>query len=165
MDRNMPGSTVHGILQAGILEWGAIPFSRGSSQHRDWTWDFCIADRFFTFESQTSEPPVSIVHMFSRVWLFVTSWTGACQSMPFTTCQSLLRLMPIESVMLYNHLILFHPLILLPSIFPSIRVFSNESALHITCTKYWSFRFVISPSNELSGLISFRIDWFYLLLQ
>ena len=104
-------------------------------------------------------------HQFPCVWLFVTSWTVACQSMPFTICQSLLRLMPIESVMLYNHLILFHPLLLLPSIFPSIRVFSNESALHITCTKYWSFRFIISPSNELSGLISFRTDWFDLLLQ
>ena len=161
MDCNMPSSTVHGILQAIILEWGAIPFSKGSSQPRDWTWDFCIAGRFFTSESQTSEPPVSVVQMFSCVWLLVTSWTVACQFMPFTICQSLLRLMPIESVMLSNHLIPCRPL-LLPSIFPSIRVFS---ALRIRSTNYWGFSFIISPSNELSGLISIRIDWLDLLSQ
>ena len=77
--------------------------------------------------------------------------------------RSLLKLMSIESVMPSNHLILRHPLLLLPSIFPSIRVFSNESVLHIRWTKYWSFSFNISPSNECSGLISFRIDWFDLL--
>ena len=83
-------------------------------------------------------------------------------SLSFTVSQSLLKLMSIESVMPYNGLILCHPL-LLPSIFPSIRVFSNESALRITWPKYWSFSFSISPSNDYSGLISFRIDWFYLL--
>ena len=76
---------------------------------------------------------------------------------------NLLKLMSIESVMPSNHLILSRPLLLLPSIFPSIRIFSNESALHIRWPKYWSFSFSISPSNEYSGLISFRIDWFYLL--
>ena len=95
------------------------------------------------------------------VQLFVTPWTAAHQASPsFTISQSLLKFMSIESVMLSNHLILCHPLLLLPSIFPIIRVFSNESALHIRWPKYCSFSFTISPSNEYSGLISFRIDWF-----
>ena len=81
----------------------------------------------------------------------------------FIISQSLLKLMSIKSVMPSNHLILCHPLLLLPSIFPSIRVFANESVLCITCPKYWSFSFCNSPSNEYSGLISFRIDWFDLL--
>ena len=85
-------------------------------------------------------------------------------SLSFTISQSLLKLMPIESVMPSNHLILCHPLLLLPSIFPSIRVFSNESALHIRWPKYWSFSFSISPSKEYSGLIFFRINWFDLLV-
>ena len=90
--------------------------------------------------------------------------TAACQaSLSFTTFWSLLKLMSIESVMPSNHLILCHPLLLLPSIFPSIRVFSNESALHIRWSKYWSFSFSISPSNEYLGLISFRMDWLDLL--
>ena len=88
-------------------------------------------------------------------------WTGACQSsLSFTISQSLLKLMSIELVMLSNHLILCHPLVLLPSIFPSIRVFSKESVLHIRWPKYWSFSFSISPSSEYSGVISFRIDLF-----
>ena len=98
----------------------------------------------------------------SRVWLFVTSWTTAHQaSLLFTISQSLLKLMLIESVMASNYLILCHPLLLLPSIFPSLRVFSNESVLRTRWSEYWSFS--ISPSNEYSGLISLRIDWFYLL--
>ena len=97
---------------------------------------------------------------FSHVWLFVTPWTAACQaSLSITNSQSLLKLMSIESVMPSNHLILCHPLLLLPSIFPSIRVFSNESVLHIRWPEYWSFSFSINPSDEYSGLISFRIDW------
>ena len=84
-------------------------------------------------------------------------------SLSFTISQSLLKLMSIESVMPSNHLILCHPLLLLPSMFPSIRVFSNESALHIRWPKYWSFSFSISPSDEYSGLISFRMDWLDLL--
>ena len=83
--------------------------------------------------------------------------------LPFTNFRSLLKLMPIKSVMPSNHLILCHPLLLPPSIFPSIRVFSNESVLHIRCPKYCSFSFIISPSNEYSGLISFRMDWLDLL--
>ena len=95
---------------------------------------------------------------------FVTPWAAACQaSLSITSLQSLLKLMPIESVMASHHLILCSPLLLLPSIFPSIRVFPSESALHIRWPKYWSFSFYISPSNEHSGLISFRMDWLGLL--
>ena len=91
-------------------------------------------------------------------------WTVACQaSLSITNSQSPPKLMSIESVMPSNHLILCHPLVLLPSIFPSIRVFPSESVLCIRWTKYWSFSFSISPSNEYSGLISFRMDWFDLL--
>ena len=94
----------------------------------------------------------------------MTPWTAACQaSLSFTTSWSLPKLMSIESVMPSNHVILCHPLLFLPSIFPGIRVFSNESALPIRWPKYWSFSFNISPSNEHSGLISFRIDWLDLL--
>ena len=102
------------------------------------------------------------VQSLSCVWLFATPWTAARQaSLSITNSWSLLKLMSIESVMPSNHLILCRPLFLLPSILPSIRVFSNESALHIRWPKHWSFSF--SPSNEYSGLISFRIDWLDLL--
>ena len=98
--------------------------------------------------------------------LSVTLWTATHQaSLTFTISQSLLKLMSIESMMPFNHLILCRPLIILPSIFPSIRVFSNESVLHTRWPKYWSFSFSNSPSNEYSGLISFRIDWFDLAVQ
>ena len=91
----------------------------------------------------------------------VTPWIAACQAfLSFTVSWSLPKLISIESVMPSNHLVLRHPLLLLPSIFPRIRVFSNELALHISGPKYWSFSFSISPSSEYSGLISFRIDWF-----
>ena len=101
---------------------------------------------------------------FSRVRLFTTLWTVAHQaSLSFTIAQSLFQLMSIESVMPSNYLIFCCPLLLLPSIFSSIRIFSNESALHIRQPKYWSFSFSISSSNDYSGLISFRIDWFELL--
>ena len=96
--------------------------------------------------------------------LFAMSWTAAHQaSLSFTIAQSLFKLMSIESVMPSNHLILCRPLLLLPSIFPSIRVFPNKSVLHIRWPKYCSFSFSIGPSNEYLGLISFRIDWFDLL--
>ena len=102
----------------------------------------------------------SSVQSLSRVRLFATPWTTACQaSLSITNSQSLPKPMSTESVMSSNHLILCCPLLLLPSIFPSIRVFSNESALHIRWPKYWSFSFNISPSNEHPGLICFRIDW------
>ena len=102
-----------------------------------------------------------VVESLSPVWLFATPWTAAHQaSLSLTISQSWLKLMSAESVMPSNHLILSCPLLLLPSIFPSIRAFSNESALRIRWPKYFSFSFSISPSSEYSGLIPFRIDWF-----
>ena len=107
----------------------------------------------------------SSVQSFSRVWLFSTPWTAACQaSLSITNSRSPSKPMSIESVMPSNHLILCHPLLLRLSIFPSIRVFSNKSVFRIRCPKYWSFSFNLSPSNEYSGLISFRMDWFDLLV-
>ena len=104
----------------------------------------------------------SSVQSLSCVQLFATPWTAAVQaSLSFTKSWSLLKLMSVKSVMPSNHLILCHPLLLLPLL--SIKVFSNESALCIRWPKYWSFRFSTSPSNECSGLISFRVDWFDLL--
>ena len=106
----------------------------------------------------------SSVQSLSCVLLFATPWTAAHEaSLSSTNSWSLLKLVSIKSLMPSNHLILCHPLLLLPSIFPRIRVFSNESVLRIRWPKYWSFRFSISPSNEYSGLISFRIDWLDLL--
>ena len=107
---------------------------------------------------------LSVVQMLSRVWLSAVPWTAAHQaSWSFTISQSLLKFMSIESVMPSNHLILCHPLLLLPSILPSIRIFSNQLALPIRWPKYWSFSFSISPSNEYSGLTSFRMEWLDLL--
>ena len=104
------------------------------------------------------------VQSLSCVQLFATPWTAACQaSLSITNSQSLLKLISIESVMLSSHLILCRPLLLSPSIFPSIRIFSNESVLCIRWPQYWSFSFSISPSNKYSGLISFRMDWLDLL--
>ena len=106
----------------------------------------------------------SSVQLFSHVQLFVTQWTAARQaSLSITNSQSLLKLTSIQSMMPSNHLILCRPLLLLPSIFPSIRVFSSESALHIRWPKDWSFSLNISPSSEHLGLISFRMDWLDLL--
>ena len=136
-DCSLPPSSVHEIFQARILGWAAISSSRGSGL------------------------PFSSVQSLSHFWLFATPWTAARQAyLSFTISWSLLKLMSVELMMTSNHLILCHPLILL-SIFPSIRFFSNESVLCIRWPKYWSFS--ISPSKEYSGLISFRIDWFYLL--
>ena len=105
-----------------------------------------------------------VVQSFSRVRLFVTPWTAAHQaSLSITNSWSLFKLISIESVMQSNCLILCHPLLILPSIFPSIRIFSNEAVLCIRWPNYYSFSFSISPSNEYSGLISFRIHWFNLL--
>ena len=106
----------------------------------------------------------SSVQSLTCVQFFSTPWTATSQaSLSFTIFRSLLRLMSIELVMPSNHLIFCHPLLLLPSIFPSIRVFSNESTLRIRWPKYWNFSFIISPSSEYSGLISFRMDWLDLL--
>ena len=148
-DCSLPGSSVHGIFQARVLDWVAISFSRGSSQ------SFACLFQF------------SSVQLLSHVQLFATPWTVALQaSLSITNSQSLLKevgfllmeVMSIASVMPSNHLILCHPLFLLPLIFPSIRIFSSESVLHIRWSKFWSVIFSISPSNEYSGLTSFRMD-------
>ena len=111
-----------------------------------------------------SLPQLSSVQLLSHVRLFATPWSAARQaSMSITNSQSPPKPMSIESAMLSNHLILCHPLLFLPSVFSSIRVFSNESALRIRWPKYWSFSFNISPTNEHPGLISFRMDWLDLL--
>ena len=112
----------------------------------------CLSGKFVVVQSLSCALP------------FVTPWTAVLQaSLSFTVSHSLLKLISIESVMPSNHLILCHLLLLLPSIFPSIRVFSNEWAFHMRWPRYWSFSFSISPSNDYSGFISFRIDWFDLL--
>ena len=150
MDRRAWWATVHG---------DANSWTRLSSWHFQ-THIMCLLSQAF-----------SSVQSLSRVQLFATPWTAACQaSLSITNSWSLVKLMFTKSVMMFiesvmptNHLILCRPLLLLPSISPSIRVFSNESVLHIRWPKYWSFSFSISPSNEYLGLISFRIDWLDLL--
>ena len=123
-----------------------------------WVHDIYTPSEQKLWESLCGSVPVQ---PHSRVWLFATPWTAARQaSLSITNSWSLLKLMSIESVMASNHLILCRPLLLLPSLFPNLRVFSNESVLRIRQLKYWSFSFSISPSSEYSGLISFRIDWF-----
>ena len=115
--------------------------------------------KFFSFYKYISHIIFSSVQSLNCVWLFVTPWTTVRQaSLSITYSQNLLKLMSLESAMPSNHLILCRPLFLLPSIFPSIRVFSNESAFRIRWPKYWSFSFNISPSKDHSGLISFRMD-------
>ena len=139
MDCSLPGSSIHGIFQAGVLEWGAIAFSE--IQHTSYQLSV-------EFSSVAQSCPT-----------LCDPWTAVCQaSQSITNSQSLLKLMSIGLVMLSKHLIPCCPLFLPPSIFPSIRVFSNESVLCIRWPKYWSFSFSISPSNEYSGLISFRMD-------
>ena len=150
MDCNLPASSVHGILQARILECVAISSFRASSQLRDWTCISCTGrkmNHWATREAQYALYTSQLQHFSSYCLLFLIY------------SLFLLKPMSIELVMPSNHLILCCPLHLLPSIFPSIRVFSNESALHIRWPKYWSFSFSISPSNEHPGLISFRMDW------
>ena len=118
-----------------------------------------------TLNSKIPKCSVSSVQLLSHVQFFATPWPTACQaSLSITNSRSPPKPMSIELVMPSNHLILCRPLLLLPSIFPSIRVFSNESAVHIRWPKYWRFSFNISPSNEHSGLISFGMDWLDLLV-
>jgi len=159
-----------GILQARKLECVAITSSGDSSQPKDWIQVSCIAGRFFTVWATREAHKelyctviaevddlklIAIVQSLNHVWLFVTLWTVACQaSLSFIISRSLLKLMSIESVIPSNHLILCQPL-LLPSIFSSIGVFSNEAGLHIRWPKYWSFSFSISPSSEWI----FRVDF------
>ena len=124
-----------------------------------------ISHDFILFINKVKILSVFSVQSLSHVQLFATPWTVACQaSLSITNSQSLLKPMSIESVMPSNHLILSCPFLFLPSIFPSIRIFSSESVLHIRWPNYWSFSFSISPPSEYSGLISFRIDWFDLLV-
>ena len=160
-----PGSTVLGIFQARIPEQVAILFSRGSSWPRDRTQVSCITCIGRQILLPLAPPVTSqlaAVQLLNHVWHYVIQWSSARRaSLSFSVSRSLLRLMSIESVMPSNHLIFYLPFLLLPSIFPSIRVFPNESALCIKWPKYWSFS--ISPSKEYSGLIFFRIDWFDLL--
>ena len=127
-------------------------------------WVFPIQFRYRTLVFYFILLCFSSVQLLRRVWVFVTPWTAVCQSsLSITNSRSLLKFMSIESVMPFNHLILCHPLLLLPSIFPSIRVFSKESVLHIRWPKYWSFSFNITPSIEQPELISFRMNWMDLL--
>ena len=161
LDCSPPNSSVSWTSQARILEWVAISSSRESSPPRDWSLTSFIG-RLFTAEPPRG--PISSVQSLSRVRLLATSWTAACQASLFLTSSwSLPRLMFIESLMSSNHLILSRPLLLPPSILPSIRVFSKELVLCIRWPNYWSFSFSINPSNEYSGLISFRMDWLDLL--
>ena len=147
MDCSPPGSSVHGTSQARILEWVAICFSRGSSRPQDQTISPALAGEFFTAEPWASPIEWIVVQLLNYVRLFVTPWTAVHQaSLSITNSRSLLKLMSIKSVKPSNHLILCHPLFLPSSIFPSIRVFSNESALPIRWPKYWSFSFLYSPT-------------------
>ena len=186
MDCSLPGSSVHGDSPGKNNGVDCHALVQGSSQFRDWTQVSHIAGGFFTVSAIREAPhllklsiyilcpyyftsgysiPInqfSSVQSLSCVWLSATPWTAVRQaSLSITNFRSLLELMTMVSVMPSNHLILCHPLLLLPSIFPSIRVFSNESFLLIRWPKYWSFS--ISLSNEYSELISFRMDWLDLL--
>ena len=171
MDCSPPASSVHGILQARILEWVAISYCTGSSWPRDQTRVPCISciGRWILYQLRHLRSPglwvISSVQSVSCVRPFATSWTAAQQaSLSITNSRNLLKLMSIESVIPSNHLILWRPLLLLPSIFHSIRVFLRESFLLIRRPKYCSFSFSIGPSNKYSGLISFRMHWLDLLV-
>ena len=159
MGGSLPGSSVQGILQERILE----EVARRSSHPRDWTQVSCLVGRCFTVWATREAPgvhSVQSVQLLSHVRFFVTPWTAACQaSLSITKCWSLPKPMSIELVMPSSHLILCHPLLLLPPNSPSIRDFSNESTLRLRWPKYWCFSFSISPSNEHPELISFRMDW------
>ena len=175
IDGSPPGSTIPGILQARTLEWVAISFSNA------WKWKVKVKSlsrvqllatpwtaayqappsmRFSRQEYWSGMPLPSPIQLLSCVQLFANPWTAVHQaSLSITNSQSLLKLMSIKSVIPSNHLTLCRPLLLLPSILSSIKVFSNESVLCIRWPKYWSFSFHISASNKYSGLISFRMDW------
>ena len=153
------------LKDACFANKGPYSQSYGFSSSRVWMWDLDHNEGWMLREvlGKSNYNMAEGMLLFSHVRLLVTPWTIAHQAhLSFTISQSLLKLMPIESMMLSNHLILCRPLLLL-SIFPSIRGFPGESALPIRCPKYWSFSFSISPSNEYSRLISFRIDCFGLL--
>ena len=172
VDCSPPGSSVHGILQARLLEWVAISFSRGSSWPRDWTQVSRIAGRRFNLWASgewryTNSYTAVLLLLFSCSVVSESLWPHGLQHArlpcPLTISRSLLKLTSGELVIASNYLMLCWPL-LLPSIFPSIRVFSNELALRIRWPKYWDVSFGISPFSEYSALISFRIDWLDLLI-
>ena len=158
-----------GSILTGVIS--VHSYSVLGSKKEPWTkrWPFPCSTGYWAlklngFFKRLSGKTDSSVVQFSCVWFLATLWTAARRaSVSITNSRSLLRLMSVKSEMPSNHLILCHPLLLLHSIFPSNRVFSNESALHIRWPKYWSFSFNISSSNEHSGLISFRMDWLDLL--
>ena len=174
MNCSLPGSSIHGIFQARVLEWVAIAFSETNSQSLPKLMSIesvmpsnhiilCQIPHYLNLIC-TNKPKIIGVVVQSLMSDSATPWTAACQaSLSFIVSQSVLELISIVSLRPSNHLFLCHALLFLPAIFPSIRVFSNESALHIRWPKYWSFSFGISSSNEYSELISFRIDWFDLL--
>ena len=143
-------------------------YTANKNKTRSWLWlrswtPYCQIQTLIVEIGKTTGP-LSSVLLLSRVWLFATPWTAACQaSLSITNSRSSLKLMSIESVMPSSHLILCCPLLLLPPIPPSIRVFSNESTLCMRWPKYWSYSFSIIPSKEHPGLISFRLDWLDLL--
>ena len=145
-------------IEKGEWEWGGW---QGPGHAARYVWVMLRSLHFSPSNTgNTSGVLFSSVQSLSRVWLFAIPWSTACRaSLSITNFQSLLKLMCIESVMPSNHLIISHQLLLLQSIFPSTRVFSNESVLHIRWPRYWSFSFSISPSNKYSGLISFRINY------
>ena len=148
MDCSLPGSSVHGILQARVLEWVTIPFFRGPSWHKDWTWVCDSLDASYS------------VQLYSCVRLFATAWTAARQaSLSITNSQTHVHWVS-DAIQTSHPLSSPSPPALNLS---QHRVFSNESILHIRWPKYWSFSFNISPSNEHPGLISFRMDWLDLL--
>ena len=148
------------ISSDGLLE--SLPFNEFSVTYpRTFAKGICHSQQERPFEWEVTF--VVVVQLFSCVQLYNPMGCSRPRFLSFTISLSLLKFMSIESVMPSNHLIRCHPLLLLPTIFPSIRVFFNESALCIRCPKYWSFSFSISPSKEYSGLISFRINWFDLL--
>ena len=194
MDCSLSASTVHEILQARILEWvfpsPGIFQTQGSNpgllhcRQMLYHLSYQGSPRFYIYVLicnicfslsdllhsvwQTLRPPTSVVvaQSLSLVWLFAAPWIAACQAfLSFTISRSLLKLMSIELIMPSNHLILCRLLLLLPSVFPSIRVFSSESTLRIRWPKYGSFSFSISLSIEYSGLISFRIDWWAIIFE
>ena len=144
-----------------MLGWVACPFSSGFSWSRNWTGVFCIAGRFFTNWAIREALQFSSVQFSRSVTSDSLQPHERRASLSLTISWSWLKLMSIESVMPFSHLIRCNPLLLLPTVFPGIRVFSNEATLHIRWPKYWGFS--ISPSSEYSGLISFRMHWFDLL--
>ena len=169
MDCSLPGSSTHGISQGKILGSVAISFCRGSSPPTDQTDISCIAGRFFTtqdaWEAQVRVPFHKMYITKNAIFLqikltFDTQPMFKLSELHQIKCKILPFLFYSQES---NHLILCCPLLLLPSIFPSISVFSNESVLRMRWPKYWSFSFNISPSSEYSGLISFRMDWLDLL--